>query len=412
MTTTTTVPLSKSRNYLLWLAGDTAQELGIGLGSFAMPLITLATTGSPSVAGSVAAVQAIGAVIGFLPGGVIADRWDRKRLRSWSALIGIGLAVGLVVLALVGWLNATWLIVVGFLMQLRSSLLTPASEAMLRTVVEKAQVAQAVANNQGRDAAVGIVSGPLGGVLYAVGPAVPFVAQAVSFAALFFTNLAVDGEHKAERSGPPTTPWRDFVEGLSFLKRSPFLMQACLVIMLINLAATGMLATVIMILQLAGHRPETIGLVSFVVGAGALLGALAAGWLVKRVATGRLMILALAVLAGAIAAIATSPTLPVILASFGVSMLTVPSVNAALGGLLMHVIPNEMLGRLQSVLAFLTMAMTPLGPAIGGWGLALLGEHRTLAIFAGVAAAATALALLSPRLRRLPAADDWESVSV
>ena len=65
-----------------------------------MPLLTLAVTGSPAVAGTVAAAQALGGVIGFLPGGVLADRYDRRLL-----------------------------------------------------------LAQAVANNQGRDAAVSLASG-------------------------------------------------------------------------------------------------------------------------------------------------------------------------------------------------------------------------------------------------------------
>ena len=54
-----------------------------------MPLLTLAVTGSPAVAGTVAAAQALGGVIGFLPGGVLADRYDRRLLRTWSAVIGL-----------------------------------------------------------------------------------------------------------------------------------------------------------------------------------------------------------------------------------------------------------------------------------------------------------------------------------
>ena len=80
--TNTITPLRRRGTYLLWLAGDTAQQLGLGLGSFAMPLLTLIVTGSPTVAGTVGAVQLVGGVVGFLPGGVLADRFDRRILRA------------------------------------------------------------------------------------------------------------------------------------------------------------------------------------------------------------------------------------------------------------------------------------------------------------------------------------------
>lgn len=105
------------------------------------------------------------------PGGVLADRFDRRILRAWSAGIGLALSPWLAGLAAFGWLDVWSLVNIGFLLQLRASLFTPASEAMLRTVVHKRQLAQAVANNQGRDAAVSLVSGPLGGVLLAWGRA-------------------------------------------------------------------------------------------------------------------------------------------------------------------------------------------------------------------------------------------------
>ena len=81
-----------------------------------MPLLTLAVTGSPAVAGTVAAAQALGGVIGFLPGGVLADRYDRRLLRTWSAVIGLVLSAAIAVLAALGLLDAWALANLGFLL--------------------------------------------------------------------------------------------------------------------------------------------------------------------------------------------------------------------------------------------------------------------------------------------------------
>lgn len=401
-------PLLRRRNYLLWLAGDTAQQLGLGLGSFAMPLLALVVSGSPTVAGTVGAATALGGVIGFLPGGVLADRLDRRTLRSWSAGIGLTISAAIAVLAALGLLSAWALAGLGFLLQLRASLLTPASEAMLRSVVDKRQLPQAVANNQGRDAAVGLVSGPLGGVLFAIGHAVAFVAQAASFVAMWATNRAIDGEHRAREA--PNSAVRDFLDGVSFVVRARLLVVACGAFMLLNLGMYGVVLATIYSLQLAGHRPEVIGLVTFALGLGALLGSIAAGHLVKRVPTGVLVLACTGLFTVAMLVVTAWPWLGVALPALGLAMLTAPAGNAAIGGLLMYIVPNEMLGRVESVVTFFAGLMMPLAPALAGWGLGLVGLPWTYAFFAVLGVVATVICFAYRPIRTLPRMDRWDEV--
>ena len=411
-TSTTPTPLLRERRYLLWWAGDSAQALGVGLGSFAMPLLVVQLTGSAAAAGTIGAIQLVGAGLGLLPGGVLADRHDRRRLRSLSALIGLTLSLGLVTLLLTDSLTPTLLATIGFAMYLRASLFTPASESMLRTVAGKQQIAQAVANNQGRDAAVGIVAGPIGGVLYAIANAVPFAAEAVCWLVMWATNLRVSGDHRPQRDGPPTSPWRDLVTGLRFVQGRPLLRSAMLTFMLVNLAANGAVSAVIMNLQLSGRPPQVIGLVSLVIGLGALVGAVIAGALVRRIPTGVIVLATLLAVTAGLIGVALAPGLGVALAALAGFMMAAPALNAALGGLLMHVVPNELLGRVESVIIFGTTIAIPFGPALAGWGIELLGYRRAVTGFAAVAALSMLSALASPALRRLPASDRWSEVEL
>ena len=411
-TSATPTPLLRERRYLLWWAGDSAQSLGVGLGSFAMPLLAVQLTGSAAAAGTIGAIQLVGAGLGLLPGGVLADRHDRRRLRSLSALIGLTLSLGLVALLLSNGLTPTLLAVIGFAMYLRASLFTPASESMLRTVAGKQQIAQAVANNQGRDAAVGIVAGPIGGVLYAITNAVPFAAGAVCWLVMWMTNLRVGGDHRPQRDGPPTSPWRDLVTGLRFVQGRPLLRSAMLTFMLVNLAANGAVSAVIMNLQLSGRPPQVIGLVSLVIGLGALVGAVLAGTLVRRIPTGVIVLATLLAVTAGLIGVALAPGLAVALAALAGFMMAAPALNAALGGLLMHVVPNELLGRVESVIIFGTTLAIPFGPALAGWGIELLGYRQAVTGFAAVAALSVLSALASPALRRLPASDRWSEVEL
>ena len=63
----------------LWI-GTTASTLGVSVADVAYPLVILAMTGSPALAGLFAAVQAVGMLAAGLPAGSLADRYDGRAL--------------------------------------------------------------------------------------------------------------------------------------------------------------------------------------------------------------------------------------------------------------------------------------------------------------------------------------------
>lgn len=357
-------------------------------------------------------VQALGAVVGLMPGGVLADTHDRKTLRTWSAAGTLVLGVIIVGLLAAGAMTPVLLACLGFLSQARASLLGPASEALVRTVVHRDQVAQAVANNQGRDAAVSIISGPAGRFLLALGPAMPFVAESVGTIVTLVSNLGIPGRHRPERPDDNTSMWADLVSGVRFVLGAPLLRQGCLVFMVANLATAAALTALIMRLQLDGESSVTIGLVTLVIGVAALVGAVAAGPLVQRVRTGVLVVGVLIGLGVGLIGIALAPHYTWALVALGGAILLAPAANAALGGLLMHVVPNQQLGRLNAFIMFLATCMTPLAPALAGWGIDLIGYPATQAGFAGLAVVAGALALATRTLRSLPRPKQWHTVEL
>lgn len=118
------------------------------------------------------------------------------------------------------------------------------------------------------------------------------------------------------------------------------------------------------------------------------------------------------VFTAAMGVITAWPELGVVLPALAVVMLTGPAVNAAVGGLLMHVVPNELMGRVQAVLMFLAMLLAPLSPALAGWGIGLVGLGGTFASF-GVIGALGLLTCAGFRpIRSLPRMDRWDEVLV
>lgn len=406
-----TTPLLRDRTYLAWMVGDTATALGMGLGFFATPLLAVLVTGSASQAGIVAAAASVGGVAGLLPGGVLADRFDRKVLRAWSAVSGAVVGTVLVLLLVLSRLDGPSLAILGFLLQLRGSLFGPASDAILRAVVGKERMSRAVVANQARDSAVAIASGPIGGALYAIAPVVPFIVQTVTFLLLWVTN----GGLPSSRPRGQTTSraaWADFVDGLKLVVNAPLLRSGVVAFSLLNLATSGVVMTMILHLQIGGASPQRIGIVNLVVGLGALLGALMANPVISRVRSGTILVVGVVLIASSMVGVSLAPTFNTGLAVFAVALLAGPAVNATVGGLLMYLIPDEILGRVMSVLYFCSGALMPLSPAIAGIGLDEFGYQRTLLAFAGIAGLAAAVAIGSSALRSLPSSGQWHTVTL
>ncbi|MFJ6416589.1 MFS transporter [Paeniglutamicibacter sp. NPDC091659] len=418
---TPTPALWRNRNYLLWLGSDTGSALGIALHSFAVPLIALVATDSPAQAGIIGAAGMLGRMLATLPGGVLADRHNRRRLMMIGGMSGTVIGLGLVAAAATGNLTFWSLLALHLLMSVRNGLFGSASDAVLKDLLPETQLGSALAANQGRDAVVSLAGGPLGGILLAVSHTVALAAVAAIHAAATllakFMVLPAPGREAdaaaAKRQEPAgRTGWvRGFAkesgEGLKWLWRRKDLRVVLLVSVIINLGTNASITSVIFALQRRGESAATIGLVSAAIGAGMLLGSMTAPALIKRVPSG---VLTCGGLLLAIAALWVLPfveqvaALCVILA---VALFGAPAINAGIGGYFMTAVPSGLLGRATSASALMGMAALPLAPLIAGFGFPRLGWTGLLSFCAAIAALAGIIALANKPLRTLPGPEGW-----
>jgi MFS family permease len=76
----TAVPLRRNRDFLLLQLGQLLSDAGTQSTSIAYPLLVLAVTGSAAKAGVVSFARTLPWALFALVAGVVADRWNRKRL--------------------------------------------------------------------------------------------------------------------------------------------------------------------------------------------------------------------------------------------------------------------------------------------------------------------------------------------
>lgn len=400
--------LWRNADYLWWLSTDTSGAFGRALHNFAVPLLALYVTGSPVQAGLIAAIGQIGRVLTTLPGGVLADRHDRRRLILIGAASGASIAAALVAVQLAGLMGFWVLGSLNLLMNLRNGLFGATSNAALKSVVPPRGIGSAMAANEGRDAVVALSGGPLGGVLMVLGHAVPFMVTTVLEMISTLSVLRIRSDLRpidkpTERTGYLREAW----EGLAWTLHRPDLRGVMVTSTIVNLGVNAALTTVVFGLQQRGESPATIGLTTSAIGIGMLVGALVAPILVRRLPTGLLGVCGLLMVAASVAILPFVHSLPAICIALAASMFAAPAINAGMLGYFMVAAPSRLLGRATSVLDLLAMGAVPLAPLIAGFGYASWGWAGALGLCAGLCAAAAALAIFNRGLRTLPVSAQW-----
>ena len=87
----TTESLWRGTDYGKWFVADSCTSLSSSIQGFAMPLIAQTVTGSPAQATLLDSIMTMISSVLRLPGGVVQDKYDRKKLMIAFGLIGFAL---------------------------------------------------------------------------------------------------------------------------------------------------------------------------------------------------------------------------------------------------------------------------------------------------------------------------------
>lgn len=412
--------LWRNTRYLTWLVSDTSRGLAATLFSFAIPLLALIITNDPAQAGVIGGAGMVARLLTTLAGGILADRHGRIRLMLIGSLLGILLAGAFTLLAIGDALTFGSLLTIEILLAARSGLFDVAGESAIKEIVPDEAMGRAQAANQGRDAALQLAGGPIGGLLLGVGGWLVGVAMTLchAIAAVSAWALGREARHAgivdAGAEAEPALParakpnaWAELREGFVWLFSRPDLGGVLLIITVINLGFNAAITTVMYGLQQDGYSTLLIGTLGAGVGAVMLVGAVVAPLLVPRFSAGLITVVGLSgATVGAVAlSMVTEPWAIVLV--LGASVFLLPALNASMMGYFMVATPTELLGRANSAAGVLGMGALPLAPLIAGFGLTWIGREWTLLACAGLCLIAVALALGNRALRALPVEAQW-----
>jgi MFS family permease len=394
--------------YLLLMSGKTTQIIGAGLASFAVPLIAFAITRSVVAAGLVATVGELGNLIATLPAGVIADRVDRRQLLIVCSVLGVLVWASLAVSQLMSMLTVWQLGAVVFVSSILGSFYAPAESAGIRQAVSTEQLGSAMAAMEGRSAVATLIAGPVGGVLYGFSRAWPLIASTIGYAvagvcaALVRKPLNGDLSHTAS-----STAVSSLVEGIRFVRSISFMRTGIVIFALLNLGFGGMLYSLNLHLVSTHTQPVLIGLVNAVAGGVMVIGSIVAGPLVKKFPTGPLSIVCLLVTVVGVVGLAATTSYVWYLVWIGVATIFIPPLNAGIVGYTAAVTPDELQGRMNSVLSLSGALVTPISPIVAGALLVAIGVNWAMTAFGAVLLVGVVMMAANRDIRRIGRPDTW-----
>lgn len=416
-----------SRDYRNWFAADTTDVCAVSLFTFTIPLIALALSGSPFVAGLLVTLSSTIELILMSFGGAIADRHDRRLLMIALGVIGLGLSTIATGLLTTNTMTTVIFAVFVVLFAVMHGLLGPSNDAILKSIVPMDRFATAQAIREARESCVELFGGVLGGFLYQLARWMPFLASAVLYgiAAITAIRLPKRTAVRTDAHGDSTDIVDDatahrqpsfftqFIEGWQWTLTRPTILAAIIQGAIINIACIGSIVGVQIMLAARGTDAVLIGLVGTVTGIAALAGSLAAGWLVDHIPTGIIIIVTFAVMTVAMIPLLFTTSYIVIVICMSLTTILFPALNAGELGFMYGRTPEDKQGRVSTVFETTVGIPAALTPAFIGWLLQTprLGFRAVMIVVVVCSMIGLVLACIT-RTRHIPLPSQWEHVDL
>ena len=376
----------RTRNYRLWFFGQTVSQSGTWMQSVAQYWLVLELTHSAFDLGITAALQFAPVLVFGTVGGLLADRFDKRRLLLVTQTAFTVQAFALWALVASGsvqlWMVWALALLYGFINVVDN----PSRQSFVMEMAGRDDLANAVALNSVIVNVSRIIGPALAGVLIAtVGLPWAFLVNAVSFVAVIGALYAMRPADLHRR--PPVARAKGQIrEGLHYAwgaweLRVPLLMMAVIGTLAYNFSVILPLYANDVFHRGAG----TYSALTVAMGVGALAGGLIVA---SRRRPGYRLLVAVSFAFGvSILGVAVAPTLPLVLALLALMGVASIMFIALANSLLQLNSSGAMRGRVMSLWAVVFLGSTPIGSPLIGF----IAEHFGARIALGVGGVATLL---------------------
>lgn len=394
--TTTRLPPAYWR---LWTA-SAVSNLGDGMFMVALPLLAARLTDDRVAVGLIATFFTIPWLLFAIPAGVFVDRSDRRRVMVTADTFRALLVGGLAVLAAWSHVEIWMLWVLAFGLGTGEVFFDGASQTILPTVVSGEQLERANGFFYAAETVTNAFLGlPLGSALFGFVVWLPFGIDAASFVAAAVLAATLPGRFRPQQrtaDADAESMIAGIRVGLRWLVDHVLLRDLALAAALGNLAFGATQATLVLFArEQLGLGERMFGPFVALIGVGSVIGGVFGGHVVARVGRRAAALTMGAVPVVCCLLIGTFPTAWAVAALYAVQALTSTVFTVVTVSLRQQIVPDHVLGRVNSLYRWMGAGAMALGALFGS----MLADVFTLQTPYFAAAALLALADLMMLVR-------------
>lgn len=401
----------------LWL-GQSISVFGDQITQLGVPLVAVLTLGAnPAQMGTLTAVGLLPHLIFSLPAGVWLDRVRSRRRLMIAADLGRGTLIASIPIAfLAGALSMPQLYVVGFLTGSLAVIFDLSWNTLFVTVTQRDRYVEAMALLNGSRSLASVGGPTIGGILVQVfGAPLAMLVDAVSYLGSVFFLRRIRSPEPPVEPEEGTTRER-LLAGMSFSLNDSIMRPTLLSVATVNLFtfASGALFILYATTEL-GVSPGALGLALGTGAIGAVIGAVFATRIGRRIGLGPAYALGLLIFPASLLLIpVASPGMPMLLilgllfgsefgAGFGVMILDIN-----VGAIIYARTPDRIRARAGGAFRFVNYGVRPIGAVLGGLLGTVIGVHEAIWVSTVAAIGGVLFLIGSPvlRLRDLPEEPD------
>ena len=395
-----------SRDYRLLFAAVGIEVFGTGMWTIVMVFQVLALDDSPLALSAVATGMSLGLFAFSILGGVVADRFSKRRIIITVQGCTAAVMIVVAVLSLTETIELWHVGVASFAMGAGSAFFYPAYSAYLPQVLPSEQLLAANGLEGALRPSMGQGLGPaLGGIVVGTFfPAIGAMIVAASYAIAFILTLFLSRRDELTTVTSPeqrTSVWGDLRAGVNYVARTRWLLWTLIFGSSLALIIQGPIEVLLPFITRDRFEDaeSTFGFLLAAFGIGGAIGSLVVSSLkLPR----RYLTFMIACWGGGtlpLAVIGVADNLILMLSALFIVGAATGAGVVIWGTLLQRLVPLDMIGRVASLDFFVSIAFMPVSIAIAG-PLSLLVPIPVIFVIAGIAPPALALiALLAGRMR-------------
>jgi DHA3 family tetracycline resistance protein-like MFS transporter len=394
----------RSKDFARWTAGASISLLGDGIFLVALAWQVYDLSNLPTALSMVWLVWTLPTLLFVLLGGIVSDRFDRRKVMIVADVVR-AVAIGAIgVLSATGTIRLWHIMALIGFVGLGDAFFNPASTAIIPDILPPNDLATANAlGGMMRPFMLRFAGPAVGGLLVGwLGAGAAFMADAATFllSAVAVAMIATRPPPPSEDADPPGVR-RELGEGWAFVRRNPWCWATLIAALLSLLAFFGPLEVLLpyLVKNRLKEGAETLGIIFAAGGVGAVLGALALGQrgLPRRMVTWMYWWWAVGVGLIAVFGVMTSAW-HAIVASFFMQMFfelgTVVWIT-----LIQRLVPRKLLGRVSSLDWAVSIGFVPLSFALTGPVAEAVGATATMVGAGLIGGVITAALLYLPGVR-------------